>query len=150
MKSLNKFSEEEALLNAALADESWQSLNSSLKRHALVAMCARNRKRRLRLWAGQAACTAALFTGALWWLGLLPQPAVKPVNSRQIIAAGVAQKSETPLTSATAVHFISETEMLAMFPPGSCVVAEINGQKKLVILDPKIAEAGFTVADVGR
>jgi hypothetical protein len=35
--------------------------------------------------------------------------------------------------------------MLAMFPAGSCVVAEINGQKELVFFDAKKAEEGFVL-----
>ena len=107
------------------------------------ALCATNRKRRFRLWLGQAACTAALFAAVVWWLDLLPQPS----RPGQTNAAAARQKPETPRASVTATHFISEQEMLALFPAGSCVVAEINGQKEFVILDPQIAEEGFTVAD---
>ena len=32
-----------------------------------------------------------------------------------------------------------------MFPPGSCVVAEVNGQKELVFFDAKKAEEGFAL-----
>jgi hypothetical protein len=35
--------------------------------------------------------------------------------------------------------------MLAMFPPGSCIVAEVDGQRRLIFLDPKIAAEGVEV-----
>jgi len=38
---------------------------------------------------------------------------------------------------------ISEQQMLAMFPPGSCLLAEIDGKKRLVFLDQKLATEGF-------
>jgi len=111
------------------------------------ALCATNRKRRFRHWLGQAACTAALFAAVVWWLGVFPQPVISPERPRQTKTAAATQKTETLRASVTAAHFISEQEMLALFPAGSCVVAEINGQKEFVILDPQIAEEGFTVAD---
>jgi len=43
----------------------------------------------------------------------------------------------------TQTQFISEEEMLALFPPGSCVVAEVNGQKELVFFDAIKAREGF-------
>ena len=147
MKNRNKPTEEEALLNAVLGDESWQALNSRLKSQAMRVMCAANYKRRVGLRAGQTACAAALFVSVMWWLGLLPQRAIIQQGPHHVDVAETTQKAEAPLPLATAARFISEEEMLAMFPPGSCVVAEINGQKQLVILDPKIAKEGFTVAD---
>jgi hypothetical protein len=55
----------------------------------------------------------------------------------------VARTSGPPSSRAAKAQFISEEEMLAMFPPGSCVVAEINGQKELVFFDATKAREGF-------
>jgi hypothetical protein len=120
------------LLNAVLADDDWHALNGSLKREALAAMGAAKRRRRLQLRFGQAACVAALLVGAAWWLHP-PAPGRAPV----------AEASGQPASAATKDQFISEEEMVAMFPTGSCVVAEVNGQKTLVFFDAKKAEEGF-------
>ncbi len=32
----------------------------------------------------------------------------------------------------------SDEELLALFPRGSCILAEIDGRKELVFLDPKL------------
>jgi hypothetical protein len=125
----------DVLLNAVLADEAWQALNSSLKRQALAAIGAHRRRQRLRLWTGGAACAALLLIGVGSWL--------RPTAPG---SAPIAQTSGQPAASRTEVQFISEEEMLAMFPPGSCVVAEINGRKELVFFDAKKAEEGFALA----
>jgi hypothetical protein len=122
----------DGLLNALLADDDWHALNGSLKREALAVMGAAKRRRRLRLWFGQAACVAALLVGAAWWLRP-PTPGTAPV----------AETSGQPGSARAEEQFISEEEMVAMFPTGSCVVAEVNGQKTLVFFDAKKAEEGF-------
>jgi hypothetical protein len=43
---------------------------------------------------------------------------------------------------------ITEEQMLAIFPAGSCLLAEINGEKQLVFLDPKVASEGFPLPQV--
>ena len=43
--------------------------------------------------------------------------------------------------------YISEEQMLAMFPKGSCVLAEINGEKQLVVFQGKEAVAGTERAE---
>lgn len=132
MKNDREPNDVDGLLNAVLADDDWHALNSSLKREALAAIGAARRRRRLLLGIGQAACAAALLVGAGWWL-LPAVPGDVPV----------AETSGKPASARTQEHFISEEEMLAMFPAGSCVVAEVNGQKTLVFFDAKKAEEGF-------
>ena len=123
------------LLNAVLADEAWHALNSSLKREALAAIGAQRRRHRLQLWTGGVACAALLLIGVGWWLRpAAPSP------------APVARTSGQPASPGAELQFISEEEMLAMFPPGSCVVAEVNGRKELVFFDAKKAEEGFVLA----
>ena len=125
----------DVLLNVVLADEAWHAVNSSLKREALAVIGAQRRKQRLRLWTGGAACAALLLIGVGSWLRpTAPSP------------APVAQTSGQPAAPRAEVQFISEEEMLAMFPPGSCVVAEVNGRKELVFFDAKKAEEGFILA----
>ena len=132
MKNVFEPNDVDGLLNAVLADDDWRALNCSLKREALTAMVAERRRRRLRLWLGQAACAAVLLVGAESWLR---PPA--PVH------ALVARRSGQPASPGAGERFISEEQMLAMFPAGSCVVAEVNGEKELVFFDAKKAEEGF-------
>jgi hypothetical protein len=81
---------------------------------------------------GRAACAAALLIGAGWWL--------RPADP---VSVPVVKTSAKPAPARPHEQFISEEEMLAMFPPGSCLVAEVNGQKMLVFFDAKKAEEGF-------
>ena len=135
MKNVRESNDVDGLLNAVLADDDWQALNCSLKREALAALGAERRRRRLRLSLGQAVCAVALLIGGGWWL-LPPTPGHAPVAHRpgepgQLASPGAGGR------------FITEDQMLAMFPAGSCVVAEVNGQKELVFFDAKKAEEGF-------
>jgi hypothetical protein len=132
MKTEREPNEIDGLLNAVLGDDEWRTLNSALKNEALAAMGATRRRRRLLFRMGQAACAAALLVGAGWWL-LPPDPGYRAV-------ATISRQSASP---GTGKQFVSEEEMLAMFPAGSCVVAEVNGQKTLVFFDAKKAEEGF-------
>jgi hypothetical protein len=132
MKNPSKSNKADALVDVVLADEAWQNLNSCLKCEALAALGVHRRNRRLRLWFGQAACAVVLLLAAAWWLAPAP-PNPGPV----------ARTSGPPSTRSTQPQFISEEEMLALFPPGSCVVAEVNGQKELVFFDAIKAREGF-------
>ncbi len=40
------------------------------------------------------------------------------------------------------MHYISEAEMVALFPKDSCVVAEIGGHKELIFLNHEIEHKG--------
>jgi len=132
MKKDREPNDVDGLLNAVLTDDDWRALNFSLRREALAAVGAARRRRRLLLCLGQVACAAALLIGAGRWL-LPATPGNVPVPETS--GRSVSARTEGP--------FISEEEMLAMFPPGSCVVAEVNGQKTLLFFDAKKAEEGF-------
>jgi len=136
MKNVRKPNDLEALLNAVLADDDWQALNGTLKREALAAFGVERRRPRLRRSLEHAACMATLLAWVGWWLcSAIPGP------------APIAQKPGRIGLSAVGKPFISEEQMLAMFPAGSCVVAEIDGQKELVFFDAKKAEEGFIVGN---
>lgn len=133
MRTDRESNEVDGLLKALLADDDWHALNGSLKREALAVVGVTRRWRRLRNVLGQAACAAMLLVGtAWWWLGSsAPEGVPLAETSGQSMSAGLKGK------------LISEEEMLATFPAGSCVVAEINGEKTLVFFDAKQAEEGF-------
>jgi len=130
MKNDREPNEIDGLLNAVLADDDWHALNRSLKNEALAAIGEARQRRRLLFRMRQAVCAALLLAGTAWWW----------LRPSALNEGPVAGTSGLP---ASGVRFISEEEMLAMFPAGSCVVAEVNGQKTLVFFDAKKAEEGF-------
>jgi|SRR5882672_1625256 len=130
MKNDREPNDVDGLLNAVLVDDDWRALNCSLKREALTAIGTARRRRRLRLWTGQVACAALLLAGAGWWW-----------RPRGDVPA--AETSRRPASARPVERFISEEELVAMFPAGSCILAEVNGQKTLVFFDAKKAQEGF-------
>ena len=68
MKTLPDPNDDDVLLNAILADEGWQELDSSVRRDSLASL--RTQKRRRNMFAlarGIAAC-AILVVPLLWWI----------------------------------------------------------------------------------
>ena len=134
MKNLCESNDVVVLLDAVLADEHWRALDGALKRKALAALSVERRKRSLRLQTGQLACAILLLVGAGWWL-----------HSPTLKRESVVQRSTPPASPDARERFISEEAMLAMFPRGSCVVAEVNGQKELVFFDAQKVKEGFVL-----
>jgi hypothetical protein len=132
MKKAPEPNDVDALLNAVLMDGDWHALECSLEREALAAIGQARRKRRWLFGSGQAVGAAALLVGVGWWFR---SPASRDVP--------VAEAAVQPVVGG---RFISEEEMLAMFPAGSCVVAEVDGQKELVFFDARKAEEGFVLS----
>jgi len=124
--------DDNGLLNAVLADDNWHALNGGLKQQALAAMAQARRRRHLRVQIGQAALVVMLLGSLAWWFH---HPASRT------IATVATPDSPRPTTHQD--RFISEEEMLALFPAGSCVVAEIDGRKELVFFDAEAARKGF-------
>ncbi len=119
---------EHALLTAILNDEEWQTASAGLKAQALRLFRAHQRQRRLLAFGGYAAAVMVLIGGvALWgerWFSgaqrRLARPAPKPAS----------QLAGQP--------FLTDAQLLAAFPKGSCVIAEIDGRKELIFLDPDV------------
>src|SRR5947209_3715385 len=110
------------LVHRALADENWNAFELQLRKDALQTFASANRRRHLVFLTVQVAAILVV-AGALtrgFSHAFQPMPA-----SKSVIVAEV-QKLEPPLPNT-----ITEEQMLAMFPRGSCLVAEINGQKQL-------------------
>lgn len=131
MNNVREPNDIDALLDAVLADDDWGALSVRLKREALVTIGEARRRRRVRRWIGRAACVA-LLAGAVWWMR-------GPAPDRGLAADTPGQ----PAPAGARDPFVSEDEMLAMFPAGSCVIAEVDGRKELVFLDVRKAEEGF-------
>src|ERR1044071_8996487 len=124
---MNPDSEKEnVLLDAILQDENWQATNTAGKAKAVGAFRARQRFRQLARWACGAAALSAMLAGEYW----LHRPtAVSP----KITATQVEEPKhiKVPLC-------LTDEQLLASFPEGSCFIAEVDGRKELVFLDPKL------------
>ena len=80
---------------------------------------------------------AAVVAGAMHWFGHLAAPHPRLAVNQN----GGPKESGNP-------RFLTDEELLASFPKGSCFLAEIDGQEQLVFLDAN-AEREF-VADPNR
>jgi hypothetical protein len=118
---------DDTLLDALLHDEHWQTASIAFKAEALRTVHARRRVRRLTRWAGSAAALAAVMATVAHWSS---RPAAPP---RQITLAHAAapKAPDEP-------RRLTDTELIAAFPKGSCFIAEVDGKKELVFLDPKL------------
>lgn len=115
--------EENALVDELLRDEIWESASAAFKAEALRAFRGRTVVRRLTRLIGSAAALAFVAVCGIYWL--------RPVVTKQQLT-----KANRPVPIATAKHELSDEALLAFFPAGSCFIAEIDGQKELVFLDP--------------
>jgi len=152
---MKKNFDELKLADASLADEGWQAYRDQLCNNGLAVL---RTKRLRRRWGSvaQIAAMLVLFGGVLWSI----DGRKKPENSwRAGQSNGGANslradlRSNVPRTEAASrpqkdgLPYVTEEEMLAMFPKGSCVVAEVNGQKELVFLDQRSAREGFHLTE---
>jgi hypothetical protein len=117
---------ERALLDAVLRDEEWEAANTPLRAGTLAAFRRRQRQRRLtRVFAGLLVLTAAI-GAACHWRG-------RGVATPSQVASSRTVAPKTP----SQPRYLSDAELLALFPKGSCVLAEVDGRKELVFLDAK-------------
>jgi hypothetical protein len=182
---------DEALLDAVLGGEPWAEVNAAVKRAALAEFHARQRRRRIRFWAMQAAAGVVFVGGAVWLaqraapssqpkevavvapakthtpaefqnstqgnpsneVAVTPGPEQALVANTMPVAPEISpEKTSAPATpkSPAAIaadlaklpEYITEEQMLALFPKGSCTIAEIDGQTQLIFFDRKIEEEG--------
>jgi hypothetical protein len=122
---------DDILLDAVLGDEDWQAANAACKRQALQAFRARQRFRASVRWAGSTLVLAGIVACAAFWAR---HPAKSPPQT-----AAISQPRETNAPpAAPPAHYLTDAQLLASFPKGSCFIAEVDGQKQLVFLDPKL------------
>jgi hypothetical protein len=129
------------LLDAVLADQDWHALDGRLKGLALATMEAATHRRRRQARVARACGAVALLAGAAAWSFTAVSHRI-PMTAVSVPAPGPVAVSERSFPSDSGT-FISESEMLALFPPGSCVVAEVDGRKELVFFDAQKAAQGF-------
>ena len=132
--------EEDPLLEAVLRDDGWQAANAAAKALALAAFQTRHRLRRMTRWGAGLAALAVMAAAAFWIAG---QPGQAPQR--------LALKTPEPRP----VKYLTDAELLALFPPGSCFLAEVDGRKKLIFFDPNVereyvSDAGAEVAMASR
>jgi len=127
---------DDALLQAMLQDETWQSANAAFKAEALRTYRVRQRVRRLTRWAGGVAVLGALLAGVMH--SIIP-PAPPP--RRAFVKPAPAPMPAGQLPSLT------DEELVASFPKGSCFIAEVDGKKELVFLDPKLEHTYVSRSD---
>ena len=119
---------EDALLEAVLRDDRWQAANAAGKAQALGVFCARQRLRSRTRWAGGLAALAlAAACGAHWWAGSAPPAAPR-----------LADKAPARPVPAKKAVCLTDSQLLALFPEGSCFLAEVDGKKRLVFFDPNV------------
>ena len=120
----------DALLDALLCDENWQSASAGFKAEALRTFRVRQRVRRVMRWAGGVAALLAATVGVVYWAG---RPAA-PARQMAMSHADVPKAADKPRS-------LTDAELVAAFPKGSCFIAEVDGKKELVFLDPKVERA---------
>jgi hypothetical protein len=111
------------VLEAAIADETFSSFAASLQQAGIRAVRHHRHIRQVQIALAQLTCVVGLAT-LFWFTRSEPQQ-----------LAHVAPVIAPATHGAASAHYISEAQMLAMFPNGSCALAEVNGRKELVFLE---------------
>jgi hypothetical protein len=128
---------ENALLDAMLRDETWQAASAAFKTEALRTYHARQRVNRVVRFAGSVAVLAAVGVGLAHWLGHSTAPAPNQLAAVRIEAPRAPQQPRQ----------LTDQELVAAFPKGSCFIAEVDGKKELVFLDPKVERTYMAQSD---
>jgi hypothetical protein len=96
---------------------------------ALRAFRRRHQFKRVR---SAAQLLAILALGGIWF------------SSRHIPVKTVVNVPPSPLPiTRPEPHSLTDEELIAKFPPGSCFMAEVNGKKILVFKDPQVEKQFF-------
>ncbi len=110
-----------------LQDENWQTASAVFKTQALRTFRVRQRVRRLTRWAGSVGFLAAMIAGLAHWFG------PRATAPRPIMVAHI----EVPKPTDRPRH-LTDAELVAAFPRGSCFVAEVDGKKELIFFKPEL------------
>jgi hypothetical protein len=128
MRTHSDSDRDDTLLDALLQDEDWQAASAACKAAALRTLCVRQRIRRLTRWTGSVAALAAVIAAVAHWFG------PRPLAPQPVLVAHI-QAPKTPAKP----RQLTDTELVAAFPKGSCFIAEVDGEKQLIFFDPKLA-----------
>lgn len=113
------------LLDDVLREDSFAEFNGQLKRQALGAL---QRARLVRRIVGISSVATVAACIAIAGLVAVRSSSSSRLNQSPVLAAA---RSASPIE-------ISEEQLVKMFPPDSCFVAEVNGKKMLVFRDAKL------------
>ncbi|HVV00572.1 MAG TPA: hypothetical protein VHH88_04370 [Verrucomicrobiae bacterium] len=133
------------LLDEVLLDTEWREFASESESRALAAFRAHNRFRRVRAFALRCSITAVLLLAFLL-LRWESKPEATALNGKSSFTARKGSSSNADLRAPAVVKngaYITESQMLALFPKGSCAVAEVDGHKQLVFLNSQIRRNGW-------
>ena len=124
------------LLTDLVRDSDYNRFRSELRKRALTSF------RRHQAWRRIRVTGAAMVLIAVAVLALLRFPE-RAGRSRSVATAPSFDHSSpaaatAPMTPSTRMTAISDAELLASFPPGSCFLAEVNGETMLVFTDDKV------------
>ncbi|MFO1499190.1 MAG: hypothetical protein U1G07_12475 [Verrucomicrobiota bacterium] len=134
MKTPHVPNDDDVLLDAILTDETWQAWEGSVRRDALASLRAQKVRRRVQRWAAGAGALAAMaaFGAVLFgdrqWLG-------SPATS-------IKEHAVAPV-GGVLIRDFKEGELVALFPKGSCLMAEVDGRPTFIILNEERALQGF-------
>jgi hypothetical protein len=118
---------EDAMVDAVLRDESWDSASAAFKAEALRVFRAQQGLRRRTRWTGSIVALGVVATAGIYWLN-------RPLATDHQLAKRSSEVSPDPVKP----HDLSDKALLDLFPPGSCFIAEIDGKKELIFLDPRV------------
>jgi len=159
MKTGPEHNPDDALLDAVLGDEAWTMQSLDAKKAGMAAL-RQTRRRRMAMRFAQAAVIALLAAGVIWMpsahekdspsaintASLTGQSQSSPAATHPVQVANVEAIPVNPSpgnpTQSVQTHYISEDDMLALFPKGSCTVAVVNGRKELIFFDTTIESNG--------
>lgn len=117
----------DALLDAMLRDDDWQAANAVFKTEALRTFHAGQRVRRVRRWVGVVAALGVVLAGSMYWFER-PTPPSRPLAAKPAPVHNVPTQPQ-PLT---------DQELVAAFPKGTCFIAEVDGRKQLVFVNRQL------------
>ncbi len=126
MKTNSNLDSEDALLDALLGDETWQAASTTFKAAALRTFQARQRGRRLTRWAGSVVALAVAMLAVAHWCR-------RPPSAPRQFTMAPAQVPKSPGQRPS----LTDAELVATFPKGSCFIAEVDGRKELIFFNPK-------------
>lgn len=134
MKTNRDPERDEPLLDAILRDERWEASDAACKAQAMGAFQTHQRVRRVIRLAGGMSLLAIALAAAIHFSRPLPNvPAQAALAPPEAVPSPVAESKE-PKSS----RFLTDEQLLASFPEGSCFIAEIDGRKELIFLDPAL------------
>jgi len=133
--------ENDPILEAVLRDDEMQAGMASAKDEALRAFRGHHRNRQLVRRAISLAGLAVFVGVATHWIRINQTPTAAkrsmPVRAEKQVRKGTLETQ----AAAESKQGLTDEELVAAFPKGSCFVAEVDGKKRLIFFDPAVEHA---------